>query len=63
MHWIRSNGKLLTVRAVGPVIYQLAARRDDVPLPIRDEIMDDQEARAFISKLLAMGRYKERGFR
>jgi hypothetical protein len=51
MRWIKSNGKRLIVREVGPVQYELESI-GRVPLPIIDEVLDDDTARARLRAVL-----------
>jgi hypothetical protein len=53
MKWLRSNGRTLEVRGVGPVMYVVSA--DDRPLPILDEVLSDDRARDKLTRLLAQG--------
>jgi len=52
---LRSNGRELTVRDVGPVIFRLTAA--ELPLPCHDAILDDDITKNILRDLLATGRY------
>lgn len=58
MKWVRSNGRTLTVREVGPVEYELTLTGNAVPIPIVDQIMTDDQARAKVRELLNFKLYK-----
>ena len=50
MRLIRSDGRVLEVRALGPVVYRLEAAR--VPIKLHGSfILDDAEARELIRRL------------
>lgn len=55
MKWVLSNGKELAVRDCGPVLLRLSAAA--VPLPIVDEIEEDDAARERVRALIATGLY------
>lgn len=55
MKLIVSNGVKLTVREVGPVIYQLQSGDGRPTPPGVNLIMEDDEARAFIQQLRDQG--------
>lgn len=57
MKLLVSNGRSLTVRDVGPVIFELKAT--SMPLPILNSIEDDGDARARLRDLLDSGRYEK----
>ena len=56
MKLVRSNGKELTVRDAGPVIFRLRAAAS--PLPLKDDVMEDADAKALLRELLASGLYE-----
>ena len=57
MKLLRSNGRELTVRDVGPVIFRLTTERGGLPLPCHDAILEDDETKNILRDLLATGRY------
>lgn len=60
MKLIRSNGKELTVRDVGPVIFRLhVIAGSRAPLPLEDKIVPEEEARSYLRDLLASGHYEK----
>jgi hypothetical protein len=54
MKLVRSNGRALEVRDVGEVLYSLSAEAG-IPLPILDNIMDENAARDLLRQLRATG--------
>lgn len=57
MKLIHSNGALLEVRDVSPVIFRLRAGR--VPIKLNGHrIVEDDEARGLLKELLALGLYE-----
>lgn len=54
MRWLRSNGRRLEVREVSKVEMTLIARTGQ-PLPIVDEVLDDDVARERLRRLLQLG--------
>lgn len=58
MKWIKSNGKKLEVRDVGPVLYEMVPRLH--PLPILDKVLEDSEARELLQSLQRTGAYTGR---
>lgn len=58
MKLVRSDGRELTVRDVGPVIYRLL-HAPGIPTPIvASEIMEDDAARELCHDLAALGIYQ-----
>lgn len=58
MRLVKSNGRMLTVRSVGPVEYDLVPVVPRCPLPIvLGEILSDDDARALLVRLRATGLY------
>jgi len=57
MKLVRSNGSELTVRDTGPVVFRLRAS-PGAPLPLLDEVMEEEEARIILRTLLASRRYE-----
>lgn len=57
--WVKSNGVILQVRDCGPVLYSLRAPDKKTVLPIHDEVMSDDDARALLTKLRDTGRYSK----
>lgn len=57
MRWLRSSGRVLEVREVGPVVMRLEAN-GRAPLPLIDVVESDEEARARLRGLLASGLYE-----
>lgn len=56
MKLIHSDGRELTVRDAGPVIFRLRAR--DVPIKLNGcHVVDDDEARRELRELLDLGLY------
>jgi hypothetical protein len=55
VRWVRSNGRTLEVREVSEPDMRL--RATSAPLPIFDQVMSDDEARAVLRDLLAAGHY------
>ena len=53
--WMYSNGRELVVRQVTEVVLRLEA--EDHPLPIINEVLDPDHARALTADLLGTGRY------
>lgn len=58
MKWLRSNGVVLEVRDVGPVIFRLASPDKRTMIAHRDEVLDDDVARAVLRELLETGLYE-----
>lgn len=56
---IRSNGSILRVRAVSPVIVQLRAKEmgHGPPLPLLDKVMDIELAKTYVEELKQSGYY------
>lgn len=59
MKLVRSNGRELSVRDAGPVIFRLRARA--APLPLVDGVLSDPEAKDLLRDLLASGLYEKVG--
>ena len=59
MKLLRSNGRELTIRECGPVIYRLRAPGFYAPLPLADRVMEDEEAREYIRALIERGIYRK----
>jgi hypothetical protein len=58
MKQIHSDGKKLTVRDLGPVLYEMTAKIKEWPLPIHTyQRMSDNEARRLIQDLKNTGNY------
>lgn len=55
MKQVRSNGKELRVRHIGPVEVRLVPADPHGMIKPVDEIMDDDEAAAYVDELLASG--------
>ena len=57
MKLIHSNGKLLEVRDVGPVVFRL--RAGEIPIKVNGHhLMEDDAARDLLRELLATGWYE-----
>jgi hypothetical protein len=56
MKWIKSNGNRLEVRDCSEIIYTMVPREGAV-LPILNQVMSDEEARAILEGLKRKGLY------
>ena len=57
MRHIKSNGSRLTVREVGPINFVMMPKVNSSVLPIIDEYMDDEKAKATLGALRETGLY------
>ena len=56
MKWIKSSGARLEVRDCSPVIYTMTPKAGAL-LPIMNQVMSDEEARAILAELKNKGLY------
>lgn len=58
MKYVSSNGRVLEVRDVGPVIFRLTTRPGGPPIKHNgDRVVEDDEARRLLRGLLDVGMY------
>lgn len=56
--WIKSNGAVLEVRDVGPVMFRMEPKTARLTLPAGvSEVMSDKEAKAYLEDLKETGKY------
>jgi hypothetical protein len=58
MIWLRSNGRMLEARRAGEAQICLRAKPNGPPLPLMDNIYDDEDAVARLRELSATGLYE-----
>ena len=58
MRWLRSDGKSLVVREVGPVVMRLVPVYPNIPLKVLDTVEEDDAARERLRTLLGSGLYR-----